>query len=283
MDDDWDAPTGTTGAWDEDIGLGFGDDGADGDWDAEEVVEEKPKVVAKVAPKPAAPKAEVKPAAKKLSLKELAKQKEAEEAAEKAAAARARREQELQRDPDYLAKRKEQERRDMEESEIRLASDLFDGCKAPSKTTTVENPDKSDRAAALAASSGLFDGADGMAGINTPDEKSGPAAPPSVLDALDLNNKDHIAAFSTELSRKMNDYANSTSSTLLLKELFSKMGPAIKHDDLAELLRVVTVAKNDASKALQNKKKKSKKPQIKAVGSSYDNGGADYDDYDEDY
>jgi hypothetical protein len=264
------------------------------EWDAEpSAAPAKPKAAAAAEPIKNVPKK---------TPKQIAKEREAKEAAERhaAAAARdsaARAEMERMRsDPDYARKKKEQEQRDIEASELDLVSDMFG---APSKAKPAAAPalspedaaaaaKKAERARELASMSGLGDGADNVGMINDPNADRGlGAAPPSVLDAVPLADKDDAAAFAKILARKLNDGGKSAVSLAVLKETLQAVAAQLKLEDVTELLRVTTVIKNDAQKAQQNKKKKSAKPQIKSGGkggASQDRqggGGGDYEDYDD--
>lgn len=186
-------------------------------------------------------------------------------------------------DPNYSANRKEAERLAVLEAEASLASDLLGGpvVSKPKPVEVLSPEDEAMRlqAARLAAATGLSDGADGMDAINDPSAKTAGVAP-SPFDAIDFNTKENFVECGNKLVEKVNSTNVNGGPLELLKTLVNGIGPNMKVDDIAELLRVVNVVKNEANKALQNKKKKSKgKPTLKAIGSAYD----DYDNYDDSY
>ncbi len=203
------------------------------------------------------------------------------------------------RDPEYARKKQQQEQADIERAEVDLAADLFGDSPAPAAAAKAApaaqpeeaNPVLTERArlaAEIAARSGLMDGADNMDAINDPDARTGPAAPPSALDAVRLDSKEDGEEFAKILSRKLNDLNNSGIALAVLKSTFQSVGPQMKLDDVNDLLRAVTVLKNDLTKAMQNKKKKSTKPQLKSGGKggaskAAQGGGYAEDDYGGDY
>lgn len=239
-----------------------------------------------VKPVAAVAKPVVAAAPKKKTPAQLAREKEEAERKQRADQAR-RRAQEAEaarkasNDPNYTLNKKEAERLAVLESEAALASDLFGtsispSTPAPVKELTEEEKEMRAQAARLAAATGLSDGADGMDSINDPNAKTAGVAP-NPLDTVDFSTKEKVVEYSTKIVEKMNSITVTGASTEFLKTLINGIGPNMKVDDLSEIMRVLTVVKNDANKALQNKKKKSKgKPTLKAIGSAYD----DYDDFD---
>jgi len=265
-----------------------GDAPVEDEWDAE------PSGAAPAAAAAAKPKPAAAPAGPKKTPKQIAKEREMLEAAERAQAAAARERaaraemEKMRADPEYARQKKEQEKRDIEQSERNLASDLFgDAATAPraAKPADAElsgrEAEKAARAKELANASGLGDGADNMSLINDPNAKRVTGqAPPSVMDQVSLATKEDAAAFAKLVARKLQDGGNSAVMLALLKEVTLAVGPVMKLEDVTELVRVGTVIKNDTTKAQQNKKKKSAKPQLKSTGKSSSGAYDDYDDYD---
>jgi len=182
----------------------------------------------------------------------------------------------------FSAQVKQREREDMERAERELIDDFLGGGEPASKTRESEQKTIPSRAAELAATTGLGDGADipQGAGLGIPADKSGDVSAPNALDAVSLATKEEVASFAKTLADKMNAIKNSANSLELLRVLSQQIGPALKFDDLSEFLRIVTVIKNEAQKAQQNKKKATKgKAVIKGLGSQYDDyTGSQYDD-----
>ncbi len=180
------------------------------------------------------------------------------------------------------------ERAQIEASEVALANDLFGPTPTDSSSSSSGpvnerkvDPKFAERAAQLAAVSGLGDGADGFDDVPDAGNKK-EASKPSTVSDVDLSTKEKMTEFANDVARKVNAMKNRQLSLHLLKELVTKLSVELKVDEAQELLRVVTVIKNDASKQTQNKKKKpTGKATLKAIGGDYDDyddaGG--YDDY----
>ncbi len=187
----------------------------------------------------------------------------------------------------HSANKKEAERLAILQSEEQLANDLFGfsvskpaAAPAVVEEMSAEDKEMALRAARLAAATGLSDGADGMDGINDPAAKTAAEAP-SPLDGVSLSTVDEIRSYGAQLCEKLLTSPIKDGNTEIFKALVTGLGGSMKVEELTEVIRVLNVAKTEANKALQGKKKKgNNKPTIKSIGSAYNSA---FDDYDDDY
>lgn len=194
----------------------------------------------------------------------------------------------------FRAKAKDRERIEMERAELDLIDDFLGDESKPTESKSNAkssaapqiSEEQARRAAALAASTGLGDGADIARGIGIisesaalPADKTDVAAP-NVLDTVSLATKEEIESFSKQLCDKVNGLKNSALALEFLRSVSQGIAPQLKFDDLSDFLRIVTVLKNEAQKAQQNKKKAAKpgRAVLKSLGSAHDDYGTQYDD-----
>lgn len=145
----------------------------------------------------------------------------------------------------------------------------------------MKKDDKVVRANQLANATGLGDGADAFMAVNTPSDKT-EANKQNALSDADLSTKEKGIEVAKQIATRLNGLKNNAIVLAMLKELITKCAIELKLEEINEIVRVATVIKNEATKAVQNKKKKDKgKATIKHIGGGGGGAGA-YDD-DDDY
>lgn len=286
--DDWDG-----GDFAADNNADGGDWDGGGDWD-DAPAENKPAATKasgggdweqddwETQPDPEAVKKQEQKQQKK-TLKQVAKEKEEQEKREKEEKEKQEKEalKRAMQDPDYAKKKKEMDRLAVERSELDLICDFFGtGAGGPSTKDEMRKEANPERARALAACTGLMDGADGNDSGDDfiPDQdvdifaisnnKGNKKAAPNALDAIEFNTDEDVKKFVELLVRKVQDVGTKTNtnntqtmSKVLVCELARQLGPGMKQPDVDEVLRLTTVVKNDMlkSQSTKNPKKKNKK------------------------